>query len=150
VKHFLSHRREAAGRLKRGGGAEACSLDDQEACEVDSLPDHAALPPDAAFDRQWAVTMLARAMEALRRQCQNDGMDSFFVAVKPLLSGDTAPDGQGTLAAHCGMSLASFRMAVHRLRKRLRECVIAEVADTLDDPAMVQEEMQSLFAALGG
>jgi RNA polymerase sigma-70 factor (ECF subfamily) len=48
------------------------------------------------------------------------------------------------------MNLDAFRMAVHRLKKRLRQCVKAEVAGTLDDPAMVQEEMQSLFAALGG
>ena len=55
-----------------------------------------------------------------------------------------------SLAAACAMNLAAFRMAVHRLRKRLRQCVKAEVAGTLADPEMVQEEMQALFAALGG
>jgi len=41
-------------------------------------------------------------------------------------------------------------MMLHRLKKRLRDCVKTEVAGTLDDPALVQEEMQALFAALGG
>jgi RNA polymerase sigma-70 factor (ECF subfamily) len=41
-------------------------------------------------------------------------------------------------------------MALHRLKKRLRQYVKTEVAGTLEDPAMVQEEMQALFAALGG
>ena len=31
VKHFLSHHREAARRLKRGGGAESASLNDTDA-----------------------------------------------------------------------------------------------------------------------
>jgi RNA polymerase sigma-70 factor (ECF subfamily) len=150
VKHFLSHRREAAGRLKRRSEAEAFSLDDAEAREADTLEDNTGLRPDAAFDRQWAVTVLARAMEALFQQYQEAGMEPFFVAAKPLLSGDAVHGGQGELAAQCDMTLASFRMAVHRLRKRLRECVVAEVAGTLADPDIVQEEMQALFAALGG
>jgi hypothetical protein len=47
------------------------------------------------------------------------------------------------------MSADAFRMAVQRLKKRLRQCVKDEVAGTLDDPASVQDEMQTLFAALG-
>jgi len=47
------------------------------------------------------------------------------------------------------MSAAAFKMAVHRLKRRFRQCVKAEIAGTLDDPTMVAEEMASLFAALG-
>lgn len=39
-------------------------------------------------------------------------------------------------------------MAISRLRKRMRDCVKAEVAGTLDDPTAVQDEMEALFAAL--
>lgn len=150
AKHFLSHHRESAARLKRGGGAESFSLNDTDAGEGRSLPDGGALSPDAAFDRQWAVTVLTRGLEALRLECEAEGRESFFAQVKPLLTGDAAHGDQAGLAASCGMNLAAFRMAVHRMKKRLRECVKAEVAGTLDDPAMVQEEMLALFAALGG
>ena len=44
----------------------------------------------------------------------------------------------------------AVRGSAYRMRKRLRQCVKAEVAGTLDDPEMVQEELQTLFAALGG
>ena len=147
VKHFLSHHRESLARLKRGGGMTPIPMDDEE---VGALPDARQPSPDVEFDRQWAITVLTRALEALRHQCQAEGTETFFDAVKPLLSGDAAHGGQGELAVACGMNLAAFRMAVHRLRKRLRQCVKAEVAGTLADPAMVQEEMQALFAALGG
>jgi DNA-directed RNA polymerase specialized sigma24 family protein len=147
VKHYLSHHREASARQKRGGGVIPVSLDDEEAL---GFPDPVQLSPDAAFDRQWAVTVLERGLEALRQECQTEDREVFFDWVKPLLTGEGIHGEQAALAAACGMNLAAFRMAVHRLKKRLRQCVKAEVAGTLDDPAMIQEEMEALFAALGG
>lgn len=146
VKHFVSRQRESARRMKRGGGVEAVPLDDDEAADV---PDTRQLSPDAEFDRQWAVSVLARGMEALRVECVAQGRAAFFESVKPLLSGSADRGDQTALAAACGMNADAFRMAVQRMKKRLRQCVKDEVAGTLDDPASVQDEMQTLFAALG-
>ena len=145
VKHFVSHQREAAVRLKRGGSTVAVSLDDEEAM---AMKDARVLSPDAEFDRQWAVTVIARAMEALRASCVAEGREAFFDSVGDLLSGHARHGDQAAMATAAGMSADAFRMAVHRLKKRLRECVKAEVAGTLDDPATVQEEMETLFSAL--
>lgn len=147
VKHFLARQRESARRVKRGGGAVLVSMDDDE---VSALADTRQISPDAEFDRQWAVTVLSRGLEALRWECKAEGREGFFDCVKPLLTGDAIHGAQAELAAACAMNVDAFRMAVHRMKKRLRQCVKAEVAGTLDDPAMVQEEMQTLFAALGG
>jgi RNA polymerase sigma-70 factor (ECF subfamily) len=147
VKHFASRQRELAARAKRGGGLEGVPMESEEVAEVADTSHHT---PDAEFDRQWAVTVIARGLEVLRCECEAVGRGDFFEQVKPLLSGDAGYGNQGALAAACGMNVEAFRMAMHRLKKRLRDCVKAEVAGTLDDPAMVQEEMQSLFAALGG
>jgi len=146
VKHFVGHQRETARRMKRGGGAEALSLDEPEAVEV---PDARQLSPDAEFDRQWAITVISRSMEALRAECVAQGRAAFFDAVSGILSGQASHGDQTVLAAACGMSFDAFRMAVNRLKKRLRECVKDEVAGTLEDPAAVQEEMETLFSALG-
>ncbi len=146
VKHFAARQRESARRLKRGGGVEMTALD----TEAEAVSDPARREPDAEFDRQWAVTVLARGLDALRTECASEGRGAFFETVKPLLTGDAAHGEQGALASACGMSIEAFRMAAHRLRKRLRQCVKAEIAGTLDEGADVQEEMQSLFAALGG
>jgi DNA-directed RNA polymerase specialized sigma24 family protein len=149
VKHFLSHRREAARRLKRGGGAENISLNDTDAGEARSAPDASVLSPDAAFDRQWALTVVARALEALRRECAAEGRADFFELVKPWLTGDAARGDQTALAAGCGMSAGALKVAVHRLKRRFRQLLKAEVAGTLDDPGLVEAEMRALFAALG-
>lgn len=146
VKHFVSRHRESARRIKRGGGADAVPLDDDALANV---PDARQLSPDAEFDRQWAVQVLTRAMEALRAECAAEGRAAFFESVKPLLSGSADRGDQSALAAACGLKVDAFRMAVTRLKKRLRQCVKDEVAGTLSDPAGVQDELQILFAALG-
>src|SRR5688572_22772140 len=145
VKHFLANDYDAAVAAKRGGGQTPLPLDAPEAL---SVRDH-QLSPDAAFERQWALTVLARGMAKLRAECEFEGKSALFDAAKPLLTGEAAHGEQESLAAGCGMSAPAFRMAASRLRKRLREHVKAEVAGTLEDAAMVQEEIRALFAALG-
>ncbi|MGD1085103.1 MAG: sigma-70 family RNA polymerase sigma factor [Verrucomicrobiota bacterium] len=149
VKHFLSHHREASRRLKRGGGAENISLNDTDAGEARSVADASVLSPDAAFDRQWALTVVARALEALRRECASGGRVDFFEQVKPWLTGEAARGDQTALAARCGMNANALKVAVHRLKRRFRQLLKAEVAGTLDDPGLVAAEMRDLFAALG-
>ncbi len=146
VKHFVAHHRQAAARLKRGGGAAPVALDDTEAAAV---ADARALPPDAEFDRQWAMTVIARGMKALREECVVEGREGFLDSVTSILCGQADHGAQVELARSCGMSFDALRMAVSRLKKRLRQCVKAEVAGTLSDPAAVQGEMETLFAALG-
>lgn len=145
VKHFIGHQREAALRLKRGGGQNAVSLDDEEATRVS---DSRHLPPDMEFDRQWAMTVIARSMAALRAECVAEGRAAFFETVSVILNGHASHGDQTELARACGMSFDAFRMAVSRLKKRLRQCVKSEVAGTLQDPAAVQSEMETLFVAL--
>jgi RNA polymerase sigma-70 factor (ECF subfamily) len=149
VKHFLSHHGEAGRRLKRGGGVENLSLNDTDAGEARSVADASGLSPDAAYDRQWALTVLARALESLRRDCVAEGRAEFFEQVKPWLTGDAAHGDQAALAARCGMNANALKVAVHRLKRRFRELLKIEVAGTLDDSGQVEAEMRALFAALG-
>jgi DNA-directed RNA polymerase specialized sigma24 family protein len=145
VKHFLSHQRISAQRQKRGGGQLPLGLDDPL---VGAVPDERGLSPDAAYDRQWAMTVLTRALDGLRDACAAEGRGDFFEEVKPLLTGGGSHGGQAEQAARVGLSVATFRMALHRLKKRFREAVREEVAGTLDDATTVEEEMRALFAAL--
>ena len=147
VRHFLSHEQDAARRLKRGGGQVPLSLEN-DAAAIRAIPDAQAVSPEAAFDRQWAMTVLAHALDGLRRECAAGGKAEFFEQVKPWLIGDATQGDQASLAAACGLTPAALKMAIQRLKKRFREHVKTEIAGTLDDAAMVEEEMSSLQAAL--
>lgn len=156
ARHFISHQRERDRRLKRGGGREFYSPDQAErepelGCVTwDAMPDPGAVSPAAEFDRQWALTALARSLEALRQECVAEGRGEFFDQVKPWLTGDAARGDQTPLAAVCGLNPNALKVAIHRLKRRFRELLKAEIASTLSDPHMLDDEMKSLFAALGG
>jgi RNA polymerase sigma-70 factor (ECF subfamily) len=47
------------------------------------------------------------------------------------------------------MSEGSVRVAVHRLRRRYRELLREEIAQTLSDPSQAEAEIQALLGALG-
>jgi DNA-directed RNA polymerase specialized sigma24 family protein len=147
VKHFVSRQRDIRRALKRGEGQVAVSMDDDDVAEV---RDGAVISPDAAFDRQWALTMLERSLAALRTDCMTEGRVAFFDQVRPMLTGEAAYGDQAAAAVACGMNVEAFRVAVHRMKKRLRQCVKAEIAGTLDDATGVSDEMQILLEALSG
>lgn len=56
----------------------------------------------------------------------------------------------GAVAAQLGLSEGAVKVAIHRLRRRFREIVRAEVAQTLHDAAELDDEMRHLIAALAG
>jgi RNA polymerase sigma factor (sigma-70 family) len=142
VKHFLSRAREREQAQKRGGGVAFETLD-----AAGETPD-TALPPDAAFDRQWALTLLNRALDSLAAQFAAEEKAETFRVLKPWLTGD-ADTPQSSAAAALGLSGTAIKVAIHRLRQRFRQQLRAELAATLGSEAMVEEEMAHLFAALG-
>lgn len=147
VKHYLSHRREAAQSLKRGGGALPVSLD-EDASAMRAIPDARQISPEAAFDRQWALSVLAQAMSRLQTECAAEGKETQFENLKPWLMGDAAYGDQAALASACGMGGSALKMAVQRLRQRFRDCLQSEITATLKDAAMVEEEMSVLMTSL--
>ncbi|MDB6130368.1 MAG: hypothetical protein JWM04_1475 [Verrucomicrobiales bacterium] len=50
--------------------------------------------------------------------------------------------------ARLSITESHVRVAIHRLRKRFKDCVKLEITQTLDDPAKGEEELRSLQAAL--
>ena len=150
IKHFLAHERERGNRLKRGGGTIALPLD----AGTDTSPgvvlaDHNELSPDKFFDRQWALAVLERAFAALETEREAAGKDAEFARLKPWLTGDAVYGEQAEAARGLGLSEGALKVTVHRLRRRFRELLKAEIAQTLDMPEAVEEEMRHLFSALG-
>ncbi len=148
LKHFLAHRRAYDRRLRRGGGVEPISLEAAAEEGREKWADEQVLSPDAAFDRAWATTLLARALAALRAECEAAGDALQFDRLKPWLTEESGHGEQAELARQMGLEAGALKSAVHRLRRRFRFQVKAEIAATLSPPADVDEEMRALFAAL--
>lgn len=151
LKHFLADQRASARRLKRGGGITLESLDLPVGTDTSpgfQLADPAVTPHDAGFDREWALTVMDRALSELQREFSGAGKSDEFETVKPWLMGDTGRGSQADLAHQLGMSEGALKVMIHRLRKRFRTVVRTEIAQTLHDPALVEEELRHLIEAL--
>lgn len=138
---------------KRGSGIAPISLDavaENGRADLEPADDHT---PELFFHRQWALTVLAKTLAALEAQWAADDRADEFVALRPFLdfSGGESGPSYNSLAAQLGGTAGAARVAVHRLRKRYREALFAEIGGTLDDPSpsAIKEEIQALFAALG-
>jgi hypothetical protein len=90
------------------------------------------------------------AVEALEKLCRSHRYPIYAeVRRRGFVLHDAQDLTHGVLlmpaAAELGMTTSHVAVAVHRLRQRFRECVRAEVADTVANPAEVDEEMRHLF-----
>ena len=147
LKHFLANERDKEHAQKRGGGAVPLSLDWQTADTKFQVTDATEPSPDKAFDREWALALLAKVIDRLQAECVADGKAKLFEQLKTFLTAGQAESAQRDVALSLGMEEGAVRVAVHRLRKRYRQLLRDEIANTLDDPAMVDEEMRALFGA---
>lgn len=147
LKNFLANEWDKSQRLKRGGGAAHLSLDWQSADTKFQVAATSEPSPDKAFDREWAVALLAQVIERLRAECVADGKARQFDQLKIFLTAGKGAVPQANVAAALGIDESAVRVVVHRLRKRYRELLRDEIAHTLADPAQVDEEMRALFGA---
>jgi RNA polymerase sigma factor (sigma-70 family) len=149
LKHFLANESDKANRQKRGGGIQHLSLDWQSADERYHLdPPDPAASPDRAFDREWALALLECVISRLREECAAENNADLFEHAKAFLMAGREAIPYAQSAAKLGMQEGALRVAVHRLRKRYRELLRSEIAQTLENPAQVTEELRSLQAAL--
>ena len=111
-------------------------------------PPFHTLTPEQAFDRRWALSVLERALDELRNDYSQSGKAALFEAMEPTLAGEPLPGGHAGVARSLGMSEGAVQVAAHRLRRRYREAIRTLVAQTVDDPEHVGDELRDLFAAL--
>ena len=146
LKFFVADEEDRLRARKRGGGMlvpmELSSGEERYQRE----PAHGETP-ERIFERRWALSMLDRVLEELRKEFILHGRLEHFERLKVFLLGQSdAP--YAALAREMNMSEGALKVAVHRLRKRYRDLFRLEIADTVADPAEVESELRFLAAVL--
>jgi RNA polymerase sigma-70 factor (ECF subfamily) len=143
VRHFLSNLRDHDRAQKRGGGNVPFPLDFEDLrCEAADT-----LTPEKLFEQQWAAVLLDRTLHALRRELEAAGKGAQFEALKACLTGEHSLTYE-QLGEGLHVTEGVVKVTVHRMRRRFRELLRAEIAETVADPADVDDELQYLFSVV--
>jgi RNA polymerase sigma-70 factor (ECF subfamily) len=148
LKNYAGHIRERAQAQKRGGGAQTISLDTAAAEEHYRNEPVDRLTPDRLFDRRWAMTVLERALARVERDFVDEKNQGLFQRVRPVLLSDRAAGTYAEIATQFGTTEGAIKLMVHRLRRRYREALRSEIAETVGSLEDVDAELRHLLEAL--
>lgn len=148
-RHYLSNERDRARAEKRGSGRAPVSIDVAAAeLRYERALAHAETP-DRVFERQWCLTLLAAALEAVREDYEAAGKGRLFDRLQDFLTAEAGEVTHAEAARDLGMAEGAVKVAVHRLRQRYRKALRARVADTVETAADVEDEIRHLRRTLG-
>jgi RNA polymerase sigma factor (sigma-70 family) len=147
LKRFLTTEWRRGQAQKRGGGASHVSMSLLEAEDRYGAERGEAMSPEMLFDRQWALTLLERAMARLREDYTSSGRSELYEALKSQLAAPAGSAASAEAAAAAGLTEGAARVATHRMRRRFREFFREELAQTVT-PEEMDEELRYLRAVL--
>ena len=147
MQNHISDVREHASAQKRGGDRVALPIDFAHA-DARFAADSGEGDPNRVFERAWAMALLDRALVGLEQEYRASDRGELFDTLKGELTGASG-HAYETYATRLDSSEGAIKVAVHRLRKRYRERLRAEIAETVADEGEIDAEIGDLFRALG-
>lgn len=150
LKNFLAKQWRRAAAQKRGGGRTPISLDFKSAESRYGLEPSHELTPEKIYRRRWALTLLQQVLGRLRGEYDRRGKLPLFDQLKEHLTGQQGTVPYGQIAGRLKLTEGAVKVAAHRLRRRCRELLREEIAQTVARPQEVDEELRELFAAMSG
>jgi DNA-directed RNA polymerase specialized sigma24 family protein len=150
LKHFVADARDRDRAQKRGGGAIPEQLDDKAIAEAEAQVERAAKwNSDRVYDREWAASLLRRALDRLAQECALAGKAELFGYLKPYLSvTEDAVVPYEEMAQRLHRPVTTLRSDVARLRARYRAILREEVRGTVAEGSDVDEELRHLCRVL--
>jgi len=146
--NFLANEWDRARTLKRGGGLNFISLDEQDPVGHYRPEAEDDLTPERVLERRWAQAIMTQVLARLRAEFESSGREQRFDLLKGFLLGDSEFASYAEGATRLGVSEQAIKGAVLRLRRRFGELLREEISHTVDKPEAVDEEIRYLFAAL--
>jgi RNA polymerase sigma-70 factor (ECF subfamily) len=150
LKNFAANEWNREHARKRGGDARMVSLEETERAETLYAAGQAStdLTPERVYEHNWALAVLERVTRALATEFATAGKQPVFDGLKQFLTGDAGELKYSQAAAALRMSEGAARVAVYRMRGRLRDLLRAEIGRTVASPEEIDEELRFLMSAL--
>jgi DNA-directed RNA polymerase specialized sigma24 family protein len=152
LSDFLKDEKKRSSSQRRGGDVQFVSWDEwaAEAPSRLSIPEEAlsSWPPERIFDLRWAATVVERALRRLAEECERHGRRRVFDTLSSSLVADRAEVSLVDLARRLGVAEAVAKRLLYEMRERYRALLREEVAETVEKPESINEEVRYLCATL--
>ena len=148
MKNFLTSEWRRQSAAKRGGGADVVSIDATDAEDRYRVEPADNRTPEAEYERRWALALIRRAVDDVRRAYANRGQVELFDALKAYLAAEIGGVPYDELSRRLGRSEAALRTALSRLRARWRTRLREVVAETVQEQHLIDDELAHLVRAL--
>jgi len=147
--NFLLGEHRAATAAKRGGQAVHESIgqfDGESRYQVAANSES----PEQLFERQWVMALLDAAIEKLKQEYHESGKGELCDRLLPHLTQAADLRPYAEIAESLAMQETAIKVAMHRMRKRYRDLLRQQVADTVQPAteAEVDEELKWLMTVL--
>ena len=146
--NFLHNEHDRATALKRGGGREIVSWEAHTAEGRYAQEPAGGLSPEQIYEKRWAATLLERVLARLRDESIDAARRELFDQLKPHLWGEDEATPYAQLATRFNLTVSAIKVTVHRLRRRYREVLREEIAQTVADAAEIDGEIQYLIRVM--
>ena len=147
LQNFLINEWAKTSRDKRGGGIEFVPLHTQDPEQLYAAEPADERTPEVIYEQRWAAAVMARAFDRLRDE-YGAAQAQLFEALKPFVWGEKSGTSHAEIGAALGLSGGAVRVAVHRLRRRYRDLLRQEIAETVSSAADVDDELRHLMAVV--
>src|SRR6266446_6259071 len=135
LQNFLCNEYDRTRALKRGGDRIIVSIEEHLPEVEASMMDTAYASDSRSYDLVWASHIVKRAWNHLQTEFESEGKAEWLEVLRPFVAGGgRAPLSQEEAAAKLGVPIATLRTWLSRLRRRYREALRMEVANTVSDP----------------
>src|SRR3984893_5619601 len=150
LKHFVADTRDRDRAQKRGGGIIPEQLNERAIAEVEAQVGRVAKwNSDQVYDREWAASLLRRALDRLAQECALASKAELFAYLKPYLSVmEEAAVPYEEMAQRSHRPVTTLRSDVARLRARDRAILREEVRGTVAEGSDVDDELRHLCRVL--
>lgn len=142
---FLVDEHRKATRQKRGGGQEPLSLEGSQVEEQFLEVPSSEAGPGELFDRRWRLSLLQQALRRLEAEFTTANKARHFALLKEFLTAPATVGAYDPIATQLGTQSRTIAVMIHRMRRRFRELVREEIAQTVSDPLEFEEELKQLF-----
>ena len=137
---------------KRGGDMKFVSWDEWMAEAPSNLAitaqEAGSWPAEKIFDVRWAATAVEHALRRLGEECEAHGRRRVFDVLSDCLAAEREDVSYPKLSKSLGIPETAVKRLVHQLRQRYRTLLRDEVAQTVEKPEDVDEEVRYLCAVL--